>query len=119
MKVTLNEVRDYFSRNFGDGRRLYQFFRDEIAQGAAAHGILWGEVEHDLPWMAGEKLRLNARKYLKKGAKTAAVYADYKEKNGITYPTISIANRGEKTACYTFDGMERLWMMVELSLIHI
>lgn len=113
MKVTLNEVRDYFSRNFGDGRRLYQFFRDEIAQGAAAHGILWGEVEHDLPWQAGAKLRLNARKYLKKGAKTAAVYADYKEKHGITYPTISIANRGEKTACYTFDGMERLWMMVE------
>lgn len=115
MKPTFYDYKDYFSRNFGNGRTLYQFFRDQIATEVSQFGIIWGEVDHDLPWFSGRegRLQLNQRKYLKKGTKTHSVHADYKQLNGIEYPVITINSRGEKQSIYVFDGFAELKMLVE------
>ena len=115
MKPTFYDYKDYFSRNFGNGRTLYQFFRDQIATEVSQFGIIWGEVDFDLPWVTGRegRLQLNQRKYLKKGTKTHSVHADYKQLNGIEYPVITINSRGEKQSIYVFDGFAELKMLVE------
>lgn len=115
MKPTFNDYKDYFSRNFGSGRVMYQHFRDQIATEVSQFGIIWGEVDHDLPWVTGRegRLQLNQRKYLKKGVKTHSVHADYKQLNGIEYPVITINSRGEKQSIYVFDGFAELKMLVE------
>lgn len=115
MKPNFNDYKAYFDRNFGNGRSLYQYFRDQIATEVGQLGLIWSAIEHDLPWIAGRpgRLQLNQRKYLKKGTKTHAVHADYKELNGIEYPIITVNNRGEEQSVYVFDGYAELKMLVE------
>lgn len=113
MKVTFQEIKEYYLRNFGDGRRLYAFFRDQIANDAGSLGINWGAVEPELSWLPGQRLGLNQQRFLKKGTKTHSVYANYRELEGIITPMITINNRGMKEAAYVFDGWKELAALVE------
>lgn len=115
MKPTFYDYKDYFSRNFGNGRTLYQFFRDQIATDMAQYGIIWGAVEPELPWIPGKagRVQLNQRRFLKKGTKTHSVHADYKQLGDIEYFVITLSTKGDTQAIYTFDAWSELKMLVE------
>jgi hypothetical protein len=113
MKPTIHQISDFFTRNFGDGRKLYQFFSAQIADDMSHYGIKWSSVERDLTWQAGLRLGLNGSKYLKKGAKTAAIYADIKRVGEVEYPVITLTRRGIADGEYVFNGWQELQALVE------
>lgn len=100
----------------GTGRHLYDLLFDEYCAQAAEYGLDWSTIDRDLKW-DGSKVSLGKRRYFTtKGEKSASVRADYKTSpNGIEFPVISIARRGESTAELVFNGYEDLKRHFELA----
>lgn len=102
--------RFFDDRYQGRGENLTAALEPEIAAMAADINLDWDKVSGELSWQAGRKYVSRRTQALQpKNFDAVVVRADYKiTDDGITYPLISFAWKGETQAVAVFNGLKAL-----------
>lgn len=102
MKAGIQEIKDYYSKHFYDGRSVYAHFCDQVARDVGEMGIKWSEIEPYLIWPLGDSHRIRHNQ--------AAIHTSLNKRHGITFPMLSIHT---KDSVYVFNGWMALAELVQ------
>ncbi|HGY0940884.1 TPA: plasmid replication protein, CyRepA1 family [Vibrio cholerae] len=103
----------FFRDRFNSGYDLYDYFLNEIEAEAAVIGVDWSKVSDRITWQGGAAGKINATgKHLLNGFKNSVgIYASMEHKDGITYPLITLKNKGGAGETVVINGF---MLLVEL-----
>ncbi|MCR9548989.1 MULTISPECIES: plasmid replication protein, CyRepA1 family [Vibrio] len=103
----------FYRDRFNSGYDLYDYFLSDISSDAASIGVDWAKIADRITWQNGAAGKVNATgKHLLKGFKNSVgIYASMEHKDGITYPLITLKNKGGAGDSVVINGF---MMLVEL-----
>ncbi|MEI9391479.1 hypothetical protein R5N44_09655, partial [Streptococcus pyogenes] len=100
----------FYRDRFNSGYDLYDYFLSDISSDAASIGVDWAKIADRITWQNGAAGKVNATgKHLLKGFKNSVgIYASMEHKDGITYPLITLKNKGGAGDSVVINGFMML-----------